>query len=181
MNALRIRIWIDGQENFIREIEIKSNQYFIDLHNFLVQSLKLDANELASFHVVDDNWQKLREISLINMWGKSDDISQQGQKGYEMGKTRLDTFLVQMDQKLIYEYDFMQMHTFKLEVVDVTGVDESVKYPYMATSFGILQLPENLEVESDSEKLKKELLKEFDALNADEEDDITDLELDDDY
>ncbi len=106
MNVIRIRIWIDGQENFIREVEIKFNQYFKDL------------------------------------------------------------------------YDFLQMHTFKLEVVDITGVDDSIKYPFMAVSFGALQLQEKLEVEDDAEKLKKELLAEFNALNG--EDDDNDFDLDDD-
>jgi hypothetical protein len=178
MDALRIRIWIDGQDNFIREVQIKSNQYFKDLHVFLVKSLGLDARELASFHIADDNWKKAQEISLIDMWGKSEDKNQPAQKVYEMGKTRLDTFLMQMDQKLIYEYDFLQMHTFKLEVVDITGVDEGKKYPYMATSYGTLQLQQNVEVEDDAEKLKQELLDEFSALQ--EDDDDYDFGLDDD-
>ena len=179
MNAIRIRIWVDSQDNFIREVEIKSNQYFKDLHDFMVKSLKLDANELASFHITDDNWQKIREISLINMMGKPDPKSGKEVRMLEMGKTRLDTFLMEIDQKLIYEYDFLQMHTFKLEVVDISGVDDGIKYPFMATSYGSLQLQENLEVEDDADKLKRELLDEFNAMNADEDDD-NDFPLDDD-
>lgn len=178
MDALRIRIWVDGQDNFIREVEIKSNQYFKDLHDFLVKSLKLDARELASFHIADDNWQRIQEIPLINMWGNPPDKDKSSQKVYEMGKTRLDTFLFRMDQKLIWEYDFLQMHTFKLEVVDITGVDEGEKYPFMAASYGTLQLQQNLDVEDDAERLKQELLDEFNAFQT--ADDDFDFGLDDD-
>ncbi len=182
MNVLKIRILVDNQQDFIRELEIKSTQTFKDLHDFMVQSLKLSGQELASFHITDDNWRKLREITLINMHGDGAKPSgKSGKRGHtlEMAKTRLDEFLDDIDQKLLYEYDFLQMHTFRLEVIDVLGGDSLKTYPRISYSSGSLQLKENVKVEEDSEKLKQELLDDFKSLLS--QDDEEDYGVEDDY
>lgn len=173
MNILKIRILVDDQQNFIRELEIKSTQTFKDLHEFMVQSFNLDGQELASFHITDDNWRKLREITLINMLGEAGKSS--GKDGKlestpEMARTRLNEYLDEIDQKMLYEYDFLQMHTFRMEVIDILGGDSSNTYPRISYSNGKLQLKENVKVEEDPEKLKRQLLEDFKSLLGSDED-----------
>lgn len=184
MNVFRLRIMIEDQEDFIREVDIKSNQTFRTLHDFLIKSLKLDTRELASFHITDDNWRKMQEITLIDMSGKDKAVSKKGEKlpeTYLMDKVKLEHFLDEIDQKLIWEYDFLQMHTFMLELIDIDSVDEKKAYPFISYSSGRLSLREKLSVEKDAEKLKQELLKEFNAMinNDDDDDDDNDLDSDD--
>ncbi|MCF8366795.1 MAG: plasmid pRiA4b ORF-3 family protein [Bacteroidales bacterium] len=183
MSVFRLRVMVEDQDDFIREVDIKSNQTFRVLHDFLVKSLNLDSKELASFHITDDNWRKLQEITLIDMSGKGKIPVPKGDKlplTYVMDKSKLEMFLDEIDQKMIYEYDFLQMHTFMIELIDIDVVDEKKAYPFISYSNGRLSLREKLNVEKDAEKLKQELLKEFNAMmNDDDEDDDNDIDSDD--
>lgn len=182
MNIFVFRILIDDQDDFIREIEIESTRTFKDLHDFIVKSLKLGGEELASFHIADHNWKKLKEITLIDMTGKPGKQGGQNHKTPKtliMSKTRLDSLLFDIEQKLLYEYDFLQLYTFRLEVVDMKSPESGKAYPRLSYSKGALQLRENVKVEKDPEQLKQELLKEFNSmLNNDDDDDFGE---DDDY
>lgn len=183
MNVFKIRILVDDQDDFIREVEIKSNQTFKILHEFIVKNLKLGGNELASFHLTDDNWRKLQEITLIDMGGKP---GRNGGKNTKvrtpliMAQTKLGDVLDDIDQKLLYEYDFLQMHTFRLEVIDIINSKTGITYPVFSYSKGRLQLQDNVRVEKDSDKLKQDLLKDFNSILNDDSDD-DDFGVDDDY
>ena len=177
MEILSFRIMVDDQDNFIREVEIKATQTFKVLHDFIVSNLKLDARELASFHISDDNWDKLLEISLIDMTG-ADKKKKAGDeklpKVHLMAKTLVGTYFHTIGQKLIYEYDFLQMHTFLIELIDIETGDDEQSYPRLAFSNGTYDLRDKLKVEQDSEKLKQELLAEFQAMMKNEDDDTDD-------
>ena len=174
MDILKIRILIDDQDDFIRELEIKSNQTFKTLHDFIVKNLKLCSKELASFQIIDDNWNKSHEITLMDMSGEIDEKADDADKLqtiFLMAKTRLNAFLNEVGQMFIYQYDFLQMHTFQLEVFGIAKADDNKKYPEMIYSKGTLMLRENLIVEQDPDKLKQELLNEFDTMFSDDDDD----------
>lgn len=177
MNIFRIRILKDGQNDFLREIEIRSDQTFRVLHDFIVRSLNLSTRELASFHITDTNWNKLQEITLIDMWG---DFGKKGKNdtpsGFLMSKTPLNTFLAEIDQRFIYEYDFLQMHTFLLEIVDVSGSDGKKSYPKMCFSSGQLSLKDVVEIQRDSDALAQELLNDFNSMMVDDFDDDNDYD-----
>lgn len=185
MNIFRIRILVDDQDDFIREIEVKSNQTFKVLHDFIVKSLKLGGDELASFHITDESWNKLQEITLIDMTGLKDKKVKTPEDLPSiliMDKTRLDAFLFEIDQKMIYEYDFLQMHTFRLEVIDIDVADAKTPYPNVSFSKGKLSLEDSVKVEKDPEKLKSSLLAEFNSMiNNKDDDDDNDYDVDDDY
>ena len=182
MNVFVIRILVDDQDDFIREMEVSSTQTFKDLHEFIVKSLKLGGEELASFHITDHNWKKLREITLIDMVGNAERRAGKNHRMPQtliMSKTRLEDLLSDIEQKMLYEYDFLQMHTFRLEVVDVKSPESGQAYPRVSFSKGVLQLRENVKVEKDSYKLKQELLNEFNSmLNHDDDEDY---DVGDDY
>jgi hypothetical protein len=186
MNVFLLRITVDDQDNFIREVQIKANQTFKVLHDFIVKQLKLDTKELASFHVADENWRKLLEISLIDMTGKRSGKAPKGEKLpviHLMEKTKLESFLFEIGQKIVYEYDFLQMHTFLIEVVDIDVADDTKAYPNLSYTSGRLMLRDKLVIEQDSERLKQELLAEFNLMmKNDEDDDDDDYDLkEDDY
>jgi len=184
MHVFRFRVMVEDQDDFIRELDIKSNQTFKILHDFLVKSLKLDSKELASFHITDDDWQKLQEITLIDMLGKEKPAGSKEKlpKTYLMEKTKLETFFDEIDQKLIWEYNFLHLHTFMLELIDIDAVNDLKAYPFMSYNSGKLSLREKLTVEEDSEKLKQELLKEFNSILNNDDDDDEDDDIDnDDY
>lgn len=182
MSILKFRIQADDQNDFVREVEIKSDQTFKDLHDFIVKNQHLNNNELASFHIVNESWEKMQEITLIDMSGDFDKNVHDADEihtFYVMAETRLDQFLNRIDQKLIYEYDFLQLRTFFLEITDIFPENKKHKYPRLIFSRGTYRFVENLKVEKDSEKLKLDLLKDFNLMiKGDQDDDFGD---EDDY
>jgi len=185
MKVYKFRLESEDQEEFIREIEVRSDQTFKDLHEFLIKTIKLDGKELASFHITNDNWEKLIEITLIDMSGEADEelkTDDQVQTIFIMSETILDRFFDEIGQRMVYEYDFLQMQTFHLELLGIINPDKKAKYPKVSLRKGKYDKQQKIKIEKDSEKLKAELLKEFDSmLKDDQDDDDDDYDPEDDY
>jgi hypothetical protein len=189
MNIYKFHLVTDEQDDFLREIEVRGNQTFRQLHDFFVKNLNLKKDELASFFLVDDFWNRMVEITLIDMAVETKPDDEDGDAEPEihlMDEVKIERFVKEIGQKLIYEYDFLQLHAFQLELV---GFVESVPrrhYPHIAAAEGTLELRDNLDIE-DTERLKEELLSEFESLvrnDMDDEDDDgsdSDSDNDDDY
>ena len=110
MKVLKFRITVKEQDDFIREIEIKLNQTFRDLHDIIVKSVKLYDNELASFHITNEKWERQFEITLIDMSGEIDEDVIEGdviKTIFLMNETKLNKFIKNKYQRLVYEYDFL--------------------------------------------------------------------------
>ena len=60
----RIRIILDTKDDVLRDVEIKSNSSFEELHFAIVDAFNLKGNEMASFYLSDENWKKGEEITL---------------------------------------------------------------------------------------------------------------------
>jgi cell division protein FtsI/penicillin-binding protein 2 len=151
----------------------------------LIKNLDLKKDELASFFLVDDFWNRMVEITLIDMAVETKPDDEEGEAEpeiYLMDEVKIERFVKEIGQQLIYEYDFLQLHAFHLELA---GFVESVprrQYPFITVAEGTLELRDNLDIE-DTERLKEELLSEFDALVSDdmEDDDDDSAGTDDDY
>ena len=184
MKVYKFRLQSEDQEGFIREIEVRSDQSFKDLHDFIVKTLRFSSKELASFHLTNDNWEKLIEITLLDMSGEADKelkSSDQVQTIFVMDETLLDKFFDEPGQQLIYEYDFLQMQAFQLELLDISDVNNKSNYPRLSYSKGKLDKQERIETEKDPEKLKAELLKEFNSMLKDDSDEDDYFGGEDDY
>jgi hypothetical protein len=178
MKVYKFRLETEDQEDFIREIEVKSNQTFKELHDFILKTIKLNGKELASFHIVNDIWEKLIEITLIDMSGEADKklkSDDQVQTIFVMSETILDRFFDEVGQKMIYEYDFLQMQSFQLELLEISNLDKKSTYPKVTFRKGKFEKQPKINVVKDSEKLKAELLKEFNSIikgDLDEDDEL---------
>ena len=67
MYYYKFRVYYDEVEDFVRDIEILSNDNFESLHKALLDAIPLDGKELASFYICDSKWNKQKEISLMDM------------------------------------------------------------------------------------------------------------------
>jgi hypothetical protein len=175
MKILKIRMTAENQDDFVREFDIKANATFKALHDFIVKNLKLDKKELASFFISDDYWNKNQEITLVDMMaaGTPEKETDKDKPTYLlMDKVKLEHFINDIDDKIIYEYDFLQMHIFLLEVFDIVNVDAAPASPMLTYSEGQFETEERLKIENDPEKLKQELLRDFDNLDSDEDEDL---------
>lgn len=180
MDVYKLRIETDENPDFVLDAEIRSDQTFLDLHEFLINTLKLNDKELASFYVADENWEKFEEITLIDMSGEEDnrvDEDDDLHTIFLMSSTPINKFISGANQYLIYEYDFLQLHTFMIECLGVKQADNRSNYPRVAQQKGSLKVVNKVMVEKDPEKLRESLLNEFNSMvkgDMDEDDDDND-------
>ncbi len=91
----------DEVDNFRLVIEADSESTFFDLHKILLESVKFSSDQMTSFFICNDEWEKEQEITLIEMDASSE------YDNFVMDKTKLDELLYDEKQKLLYVFDPM--------------------------------------------------------------------------
>ena len=67
MRIYRFRVLIDHPSEAFRDIEIGSEQNFLDLHKAIKEAFGFIGQEMACFYVSDEEWGKGTEIPLADM------------------------------------------------------------------------------------------------------------------
>ncbi|MDR0732870.1 MAG: plasmid pRiA4b ORF-3 family protein [Dysgonamonadaceae bacterium] len=109
----RFVILSDEADNFRRDILIDSDATFYDLHEAILNSVGYKKDEMTSFFICDENWEKEKEITLIEM-----DISSE-KDSYIMDSTRLSDLLDEERQKILYVFDFLTDRAFFMELKEI--------------------------------------------------------------
>lgn len=136
MSVYKFRLLFDEVEDFVRDYEILSNQTFEDFHNIIVKTINgLNNLELASFYTTDRKWEKTQEITLIDM---SDNEDSEENRPLIMSNAILSNFIDDPHQRMIYEYDFLLLKTFYIELLKVTEENPKITYPICTHSVGEL-------------------------------------------
>ena len=132
MAILKFRIYWEDDDSVYRDIVIRHNQSFFDLHNATLKSFDFDNKHKATFYRSNDKWLRGREITL-----------EKYDKNYKaepllMGETLVGSEIHNTNQKFIYVYDFNKNWTFMVELINVKK-DENAKtsYPGCIRSEGI--------------------------------------------
>ena len=126
----RLRIILDSEEDVIRDIEIKSDSSFEDLHFAIINSFNFLGNEMASFYLSDINWSQGEEITLESYTDQK-----------IMKNTNLDSIISDNQLNFIYVYDFLKLWTFFIEVIETCDDNKNSIYPQ--TIFSIGMIPKN--------------------------------------
>ena len=71
----------DEVEDFMREIKIDSDATFLDFHKAILKSCGYNDDQITSFTICENGWEKCQEITLEDMSTSSDEDS------YVMAKT----------------------------------------------------------------------------------------------
>ena len=109
----RFKLVSDEVDNFSREIEIDSESTFLQLRNAILESVGYSKDELDSFFLCDDDWQKEEEITLEDMGSASDkDV-------WLMENTPLSEMIEDEGQKVIFMFDYMTERIFFMEMKEV--------------------------------------------------------------
>ena len=103
----------DEVDNFIRIIEIDSDAKFIDLHNAILNSVNYTKDQITSFFLCSDNWEKGQEVTLLEMESSSE------YDNLTMDETALDELLSDEKQKLLYIFDMMMERAFFIELSEI--------------------------------------------------------------
>jgi hypothetical protein len=116
MAGLKFRVLLDSESNseIFRDILIRDTDNFESLYKAIVASFRFEGNQMASFYVSNDNWDKGEEISLMDMT-YDDDLTENPTA--IMKDVTLKDFLVEPDQKFILVYDFLRMWIFLVELI----------------------------------------------------------------
>ena len=103
------RLVSDEVDNFKREIKIDADYTFLDLKNAICDAVGYDKNQLCSFFLCDDGWEKETEITLEDMGTSSDEDV------WLMEDTILSDYIEDEGQKLIFMFDYMTERSFFLQ------------------------------------------------------------------
>lgn len=118
----KITFSCDEVEGFRRVFEADSDATFLDLHRAILKSVKYPDDQMTSFYMCNDRWEKEQEVTLVEM-----------DKNFEydnmvMEDTRLSDLLEEQGQRLIYVFDPMFERCFFGSLTAITpGSCEGVK------------------------------------------------------
>lgn len=125
----KFRIVSDEVSNFKREISIDGASTFMDLKNAICESVGYDKNQMCSFFICSDDWEKVREITLEDMDTDPD------QDVWLMDECSLSDYLEDEGQKLIFTFDYMTDRCMFMELTDIT-MGRSLKDAVCTLSLG---------------------------------------------
>ncbi len=130
MAIYKFKITFEDFDDVVREIDIKSNQTFEDLHRAIHKSTGYNAEKPSSFYVSADNWVKGDEIAYLPNERKKDRV-------VLMEKSKLSSFIEDPHQKFYYIYNFDRPYDFHVELIKIIlNADPSIEYPFLAKSLG---------------------------------------------
>ncbi len=140
MHVYRFKLTFEDGEDFLREVEVGSEQTFEDFHYALIENLGLNKGTLSSFFIADSRFRKKREISLIDMQSEQVEESVYQDDAQEpileMRNAVVSDFVDDPHQKLIWVYDYLNYWTFYLELLKISMAKEGNKYPKIVKSVG---------------------------------------------
>jgi hypothetical protein len=176
MHAYRFRLLSDENDKFVRDIDVKATQTFKEFHDFIRETAQLDGNELASFFICDRRWNKLKEITLINMNDEDErDADEEDDDKFHipvsvMEESILKDFVDDPHQRMLYEYDILSQGSLFIELMKVLPSDTNSDYPVCVKSEGSLSAKKPVDEDFVPPDVDEdELLKEFeDMLNEEE-------------
>ena len=157
----RFRIILDVKEDVLRDIEIEEIATFEDLHNAITQAFGFLGNEMASFYRSDQEWTQGEEMPLEAM-----DPSQES-----CGVQALSSVISNDQHHLIYVYDFLNLWTFFVELMEVGETITGTTYPNLIYAQG--EVPEEAPEKLFESELSTENTEEAD-LDGENSDDYHD-------
>jgi hypothetical protein len=173
MPGLKFRVLLDSDKNeeVFRDVLISDASDFETFYHAIMKSFDFKGDQMASFYVSNEDWDKGHEISLLDMSYDDDSIDS---PATVMKNAIIKDFLDEPDQRFILVYDFMKMWIFLIELI---GYDRNEpENPEMLLAIG------NAPGEASREALDEVLFHESESVSTDdEEDDFGFDEFDDDY
>ena len=126
----RMRVILDTETDVIRDFEIETTATLEELHDAVSQSFGFAGNEMASFYRSDENWAQGEELPLVDM----------GVGEKPLNERPLNKILSENENRLIYVYDFLNLWTFFVELIETAEKDHLKGYPSLIFSHG--EVPE---------------------------------------
>jgi hypothetical protein len=132
MAILKFRVFFEEDDTVYRDIVIKHNQLFFDLHQAILIAYEFDSKHQATFYRSNDNWLRGRAISLEKY-----DIDYKAEPLLMM-ETTIGSEIADPNQRFVYVYDFQKNWTFLIQLIAVSKEEGSkITYPSVTRKEGI--------------------------------------------
>jgi len=119
MAIYKFRATFEEYDDVSRDIEIKSNQTFADLHQAIQQAINFDAKDSGHFFASDDYWRKGDGIGKGNL-----------------STAKLHDFIEDPHQKFIYEFGENGKWSFTVELIKILAEAADQSYPKCVKTVG---------------------------------------------
>lgn len=157
MAGIKFRVLLDTsqKEEVFCDILLSIDDDFEALFNSIIEAYQFKGNQMASFYVSNETWDKGEEISLMDVsFGEPE-----SQK--IMSSTTIRDIIEDPNQKLILVYDFLKMWIFLIECIGIQ--EETPEKPTLLLSIG-------KKPKEDSKELDEDLQMPADENSEEEED-----------
>jgi hypothetical protein len=116
MPGLKFRVLLDSdhKDEVFRDVVISNESNFETFYQAIMSAFEFKGDQMASFYVSNDEWDKGHEINLMDMSYDDDALDAPSNV---MNKAILKDFVEEPDQKFILVYDFMRMWIFLIELI----------------------------------------------------------------
>jgi len=127
----KIRVILNTEEDVIRDIAIDSISNLEDLHNTITNAFGFTGDQMASFYRSDETWVQGEEHPLFDMGEGAD-------RKVQMNQVLLDQVLQKDNDKMLYVYDFFNMWSFYVELIQADFDHQKVELPSLLFSLGLM-------------------------------------------
>lgn len=126
----KFRLLSNEVREFIRDIELSSEQTYYDFHKALTNAFQYDDTQIASFYITNQNWEKTHEITLFDMSnGEKSEI-------LIMDKVLLKSFVEEPRQRMLYVFDFFNERAIFIELIETSKQIKNLEYPRFTLEHG---------------------------------------------
>lgn len=101
----------EESENFKLEIAIDAEDTFVRLRNAILEAAGYDKEQMDSFYICDDDWQKEKEVTYADMG-----LDESDEDVWIMEDTRLDELVEDEGQKMKFVFDYMTERSFFMKL-----------------------------------------------------------------
>ncbi len=103
----------DEVEDFKRVIRIDSDATFKELHDAILDSVGFTKDQMTSFFICEDDWEKQTEVTLMDMGVESDEDI------WLMDSTPLSELVEDEGQRLMFTFDYLTDRSFFMELREI--------------------------------------------------------------
>jgi hypothetical protein len=116
MAGLKFRVLLDSKDKneVFRDILISDNDNFESFYKAILDAYHFSDDQMASFYMSNDQWDKGHEISLFDMSFGEDPTQILPSV---MRTSMISNYVKEADQKVILVHDFMRMWIFLIELI----------------------------------------------------------------
>lgn len=153
MAGLKFRVLLDSidKSEVFRDILIRDNDNFESFYIAILDAYNFSNDQMASFYMSNNQWDKGHEISLFDM---SYDEDPEQILPSVMRTSMMHSYVKEADQKMILVHDFIRMWIFLIELI---GVEENdPEHPKTVLSVGNAPSEESRSGEEDSLQFETE-------------------------